>query len=176
MATIFDEELKWINTQFVQQYTQNPDAAYMNILEHAAALISRTNRTKILLKSDSTPFDISFIVRQLPGTIQQIKAGHGVTIPNFLPLPIPINDEKPVIPEEDLRKRSDKFYQLLKESLRDNLTVLDELRIPDGDISTLTICLENLHNDLSKLDARKTNQYFLLGKVLLAMKNKTKRL
>ena len=45
----------------------------------------------------------------------------------------------------------------------------------NGDIITLGHDLKELHNGLHALSAKKTYQCFLIGKVLLAMKNKDKK-
>lgn len=174
MAKNYDEELEWINTYFIPQYRQSPHDTYMILIEHAAAELSKTNRFKTLVKSDGTPLDFVFLVQELTKAIQQLNE---VTT---LALPIPINDERPVDGDlqhqQDLQKRSEKFYRALKESVRDNTTTIHlEINIPDGDIYTLTSCLKELYHDLSKLDAQKIYQYFLIGKVLLAMKNKDKK-
>jgi hypothetical protein len=170
------EETNWIYTHFIPLYKLNADRAYQTVLEHGVARIS-LDTSKGILRSDNTLMDFTLIANQIPAVVEQINRGIFVDSTNGLtPMTIPITEVNPRVAKDEAdRRKALEFYNKLRGSITGGDRTHSENELPDDCIFNLGKCLKELHGELDVIGAAKTQHYFLIGKILLAMKNKDKQ-
>jgi len=161
------EEQQWILTQFLPLYHQNRDHAYQRIINHSVALLSQTNINDLILKTDGTPMDLTTLNQHISTVIQ-----HGIPQQNNMPLSTPVVDVNPIDLQQEQQDMHNKIYNRLKGSVCDDqVEMYHEAQILNHNLQGLGYCLKSMDKNLKNITVVKTTQYFLIGKVLLAMKN-----
>src|SRR5271163_2310967 len=159
------EEQQWIATHFLHAYNQNKDLAYQTIIKHGVAVFSQSN-VDLLRKIDGSPMDLIILNQHIITVLQNNNP-----VP-AAPLPTPITDINPVNLTQEEEEKNNKIYIRLKDSVcLDSVDVYTEQQILHHDLIGLGDTLLALDKNLKNMLVLKTPQYFLLGKILLAMKN-----
>lgn len=162
-------------------YKKDPDSAYQKLLQHGVGVLTK-DVSKTEMKADNTPMDFVYIAKRIPHVVKELHGAHfvqpaqnGGLLPPLAPLPTPIPDNSPVMSKTDKdNQQANRFYDELKKSVKECDQVHHENELPDDSIVNLGKCLKVLHLELDVSGSAKIKHYFLIGKVLLAMKNKEK--
>ena len=153
---------------FLSQRLVSIDGAYNKLLQDTVNEMRNGNPTKV---------DIDYILFQV-----KLETDKSVTAPIYFDPTTPNNGVTQLpatVPEtrprrDDILVKSEAFYKKLKESSGYDLPLPNEENLPDGDLHNMRDILKDLHSKTDIPRRLTTIHCFLIGKVLLAIKNKSK--
>jgi hypothetical protein len=155
--------------EFLSLRLINIDTAYNTLLHTVVAEVR---------KGDQSIYDVDYVLQQIKSKTELLSSPVYFN-PNFVnnpvqQLPVIITDEKRGEDERESTRKALEFYQKLKEHTGDISLLPQEENIPDGDLVHMRNILKNLESKRDIPRRMIINHCFLLGKVLLAIKNKAK--
>ncbi len=155
----------------VQQFMANRDinleCSYQKLVEEIIAYFERGGHT-----TSGDTLDLTYFITQIKQQTERMvtpKYVNPTTTNGLTILPPTIAEIEPRC--DELKKRSQAFYNMMKSSVGDIFLLPAEDNIPTGDTTNMRNILKDLHckRDVPKRMA--IYQCYLIGKVLLNLKN-----
>lgn len=151
-------------TVFMEKRLLDFDTAYQQLTQDCV------NASLNIQGLSTTGLNMDYIFGRIKESVAILKTpqyiGPGSTV--VTPLP-PVLQE--LFPRVQHQKETE-FYLNMKKTANFNHAVHSENQIPDSDVETMRTILKDLHSGLSASKRQNIFQYYLIGKVLLTIKNK----
>jgi len=149
---------------FLQHRDYNTDSAYQDLIQHILSSFRNPPPTQ--------PYNIDYIMTEIQKNTIGLPVYFNPTANLNTTAQLPPTIVRLYQDVSPKRERFEIFYNKLKASVGSVTPIPVEENIPDGDIPELTIILRDLYSKKDVPKRLETTHSYLIGKVLLALKNK----